>query len=287
MGSRSVTPTPEGVAVAGLAAVLCGAGGWLGQHGVVVAGALVAGIVASGEVLAVLGLRRLSVVRSVPEDPVAGVAGWGVWQLASGRWPVPAFRVCERDGRAPAEVAALSAWERRAVPARWRWGRRGLHRLDAVAVESLGWFGVLRHRFEVRLDAAVVVGIVPRRGDIPEEASVDGHGRAADGVDPEFEAVRAWHPGEPWRRVHAGRSARAGRPLVVTRRAEGEAAVALRVRESDGTTFENDLSAAAFRIRSEPSTAFRVRRVGVEVAVDAHPAARRSALDALAQWKAL
>ena len=277
--------TPDGVAMVGLAVVLVAVGVWLGRQGVVLAGGLVGGALAGGEVVSALGLSRLRVSRTPPEDPVAGSSAWGLWRVSAGRWPVPPFRVADGDGRGGSEVAALAPGEHRVAPARWRWPKRGAVQLGEVTVESVGWFGVVRRRMLRRQHGLLVVGVAPRQGAVTEEVVPGASCASLGGVDPEFEDVRDWRAGEPWRLVHAARSARAGRALVVTRRPVDDATVGLRLREDDPDAFEADLSAVAFRIRAEPGTRFVVRHGEEALGVDVGVASRRRALDTLALWE--
>ncbi|MFM2162424.1 MAG: hypothetical protein RLZZ383_1936 [Pseudomonadota bacterium] len=277
--------TPDGVAVAGLALVLGAAGVGLGRPGVTLAGALIVGVIVGAEVLAAVGLAGLSVVRTVPDDPVAGVGAWGLWRVAAGRWPVPPLRLAEADGRGLVEVTALAAGEQRVAPARWRWAVRGMATFGEVVIESVGWLGVMRWQVRRLQGGAVVVGVTPREGPLQEDRGWGAPEPVAGGVDPEFDDVRPWRPGEPWRSVHAARSARAGRPLVVTRRPADDVAVGLRLRVDDDEMFEADLSAVASRVRAEQGQRFLVRCGAETLGVEVGPLARRRALDTMALWE--
>ena len=200
----------------------------------VVLAALLALLVVNN-LLAEWNLRGLEVARRLPGELFALRPGTGHLLLTNPRrWGgALAVDVEERDGGGARarfeEVAARGTAE---VQATWRFSRRGPARFATVRVGSSYPFGLLRRYRDLDVPGEVLVFPSPEREPPPVAAAGDGPGLAIRGgadATGEFLGLRPYQPGDPVRRIHWPRSARAGDPLVVVRAGEAGSEVMIEV----------------------------------------------------------
>ncbi|RME23363.1 MAG: DUF58 domain-containing protein [Deltaproteobacteria bacterium] len=204
--------------------------------------------------LAELNLRGLSVRRELPGELYAGQDAVGRFVVVNARRRVFAgtVHVEELDaGGAHALFAAIAPGERAAAPARWRFRRRGLHRLVGVRVSSDFPFGLVRRWVVLPLPAEVLVYPAPAPGRNSVPALVPG-GAWRDvrrpGRDGDFQALRRYQAGDPLRDLHWPTTARTGRPMVVQREGVGAPRIVVRVEPGEGERRERALSRAVGEI---------------------------------------
>lgn len=100
-----------------------------------------------------------------------------------------------------------------------RFDHRGKLELDPCELSTTYPFGLFTKVRDLDLDCAVLVR--PRRVEVPEALadalgrSVEGQATPRRGLGPDLYGLREWDPREPPRRIHALRSARLGREVVV------------------------------------------------------------------------
>ncbi len=215
---------------------------------VVLAGQLA--VLLLSNLLAELNLRGLTVRRQLPGELFAGQEAAGRFVVENNRRRVPAVTVHVEEvdaGDAHGLVAVLEHGGSAVAHARWRFPRRGLHRLRRVRVYSDFPFGLVRRSMVVDLPAEVLVypAPAPGRGSVP--ALVRGATREdprRPGREGDFQALRPYQPGDPLRDLHWPTTARTHRPMVVQRAGAGAPRVVVRVEEGEGELRERALSRA-------------------------------------------
>lgn len=205
--------------------------------------AVLAGMLAGlllNNVLGEWNLRGLEVRRGLPGELFAESPAAGRWTLVNRRRLGAAWRVevGELDGGGGrVTFGRVDPGVSREEGATWTFARRGPVRLGRVRVGSRFPFGLLARWREIDLPAELLVYPSPERAPPADRAGGPGEGapdRAArDGLG-DFAGLRAWHPGDPVRRIHWPSSARAGTPLVVQRTGEQGARVTVCLEPADG-----------------------------------------------------
>lgn len=185
--------------------------------------------------LAEWNLRALVVRRVLPPEAFAEEPGQGRFVLENPRrfgaaWQV---EIEERGGGgARARFGRVGPGESREEPASWTFPARGPARLARVRISSRFPFGLVARWREVDLPAEVLVYPAFERGSASEGGAGPGEVAAAraarEGVG-DLVGLRDYVPGDPVRRIHWPTSARAGRPLVAVRGAEGGGEVVVRL----------------------------------------------------------
>jgi uncharacterized protein (DUF58 family) len=197
-----------------------------------------------------VAVKRIVPRRVLPGELYAGRDAAGHLVLLNPGGATYAIEVVDEGTGAMARAAHVPASGTAEVAVRWRFGQRGVARLDAVVVRSTFPFGFVEHSVRHVLPAEVVVWPRPLPAAVPgsvltgEGAEEDERGRGTG----DLLGLRAWKEGDPLRLVHARRSARMGSLLVVERAGETERTVRIVVPAGRGAAWERELSRACGEI---------------------------------------
>lgn len=195
-------------------------------------------------------VRRIVPRRVMPSELYAGRDAAGRLVLLNGGRGAYAVDVADEGTGAAGHAARVPRAGSAEVAVRWRFGGRGVARLDAVVVRSSSPFGLVEHSVRHVLPAEVVVWPRPLPAAPPgttpggEGSEEDEQGRGTG----DLLGLRAWKEGDPLRLVHARRSARMGSLLVVERAGETERTVEVVVPAGRGPAWEREVSRACGEI---------------------------------------
>jgi len=195
-------------------------------------------------------VRGIVARRVMPGELFAGRDASGRLVLLSGGRGAYAVDVADEGTGAVGHAAQVPRSGSIEVAVRWRFGQRGVARLDAIVVTSSFPFGLVEHSVRHALPAEVVVWPRPLPAALPgtaprgEGSEEDEQGRGTG----DLLGLRAWKEGDPFRLVHARRSARMGTLLVVERAGETERTVEVEVPAGRGPAWEREVSRACGEI---------------------------------------
>src|SRR5690606_11580110 len=154
----------------------------------------------------------------------------------------------EGPGGASAEIPRVAPGAEAGAPAGWRFGERGVARLDGLVLASRHPFGLWIARRRVPLPAELVVYPTPRPA--PTRPTTGGGGHEGSSERPgqdgagDLAGLRAYRPGDRPRAIHWPTSARTGAPVVVVRAPEAAERVVVRVADRRGEAWERELGRA-------------------------------------------
>lgn len=192
-----------------------------GENLVYLLAAGVASLLILSTLLTRLTLRRVWVERNVPTTAERGVPFRSNVHIQNGKKLLPTLSVQVSGGNVPGEmsrhVGALSAGQRMPVRLGHEYGRRGVHALAPIRLNSgfpLGLF-----RTVLTYDDRAEVVVLPRVHKLKPAAlhQLDGSGektRRDLGEGDEFFSLRDYVPGDDVRRISWKVSARVGRYVV-------------------------------------------------------------------------
>jgi uncharacterized protein (DUF58 family) len=172
--------------------------------------------------------------------------------------PLFGFRVRERrakknestDGRLDARIPMLEGQSTTVVALR-RFDRRGRSTVSRCELTTTYPFGLLTKARD--LDTACEVIVRPKRVEVPEALidprglAIEGPASARRGLGTDVYGLREWDEREPPRRIHALRSARLGREVVVETEASTRPIAHLAIANLEGAdrdAFERTLEVA-------------------------------------------
>lgn len=225
----------------GLAFVLTDLGALGGNNLVVLVAAVIWAAVVVDGALGWLNLRGVRVVRHLPEELFARTGARGHFEVVrTGRLPL--YGLVLGDRFATVAAPAVIRVDCR-VPAWWRVAERGALDVGPIQVRSTFPFGLFQHRVERQAHGEVLVypWAGEGRGRSRPRGAPLGEGAARGEGSGDLRDLRPYRPGDRLRSIHAGTSARVGRPMVMVREAEE---VVGRVIPLPGEPTETDLEQA-------------------------------------------
>lgn len=233
---RVIVPTLEGWIFVALTVGVAAAALNTGNNLLYMVFALMLGLVALSGVLSESAIRRLRIERRLPAAVHAGQPAEGRLTARNPRRLLPSIdvEVIEAPGRRcdggaePVVFPGVLPGERESRPVRYRFRRRGLHRLDGFRVQTTFPFGLVRKW--TRIAAPTDVLVYPEVRPLAAHAHGRGPGgREADsdapGLDGDYLGLRDFVDGEDARRIHWKISARRGALVAVDRSREDRRAV--------------------------------------------------------------
>jgi uncharacterized protein (DUF58 family) len=234
-------------------------------------------MIAVSGVLSENTLRRLEVRRDLPEAFFAGRDGEGRLVVSNPRRVLPsvALAVRERLGRrsdaeaSVVHVPLVPPGESAAWPIRYHFRRRGLHRLEALEVETAYPFGLFRKSCRVQAPQDVLVYPELGAGDralLADRGGLGSREERGTGVDGDFQGLREFVEGEDARLIHWRTSARRG-ALVAVERSRADRHSSLVVLLPGGDPGDSAIFTVAFEaaVSRAAGAASRLAREGHEV----------------------
>lgn len=176
--------------------------------------ALLAGVLVTGAVLPLRGLRGVEVVRRTPRTATAGrPVPISLATTNSGRGMRALVRLTDDFcGKGAALVPLLRSGQTREYSSDREGARRGVYEGGRCLLETGAPFGVVLVRRTV--DVASPIVVYPAVYDVPPGVLYRLTGRRVLASDGEVSSVRDYRRGDPLRRIHWRSSARRGQLVV-------------------------------------------------------------------------
>ena len=199
-------------------------------------------LVAVSSILSEWSIRGLRVSRALEGEAFAGESLGGRWRVVNPRALVPAVDIRVEEGfaaharlagTAQASFAGIAAGGAAVAEARWRFERRGVHRMSAVRISTAWPFGIFQKWYEVAapMDVLVFPGRAaasvsqPARGDDGGGEEAGDSSQITHGSDGDFLGLAEYLEGDDPRRIHWRSSARLARLVAAERGADRQPSV--------------------------------------------------------------